>query len=112
MKPKTFEKVSCSFEVSRLEYQDGKDFYIKPGEKYELLIDYPFGIPKKFPVKSPSTGLTLARLLPFIRKAYTKMYADADKDDDQSYWHGVEDLAIEGITVDHKKKLITLEVGS
>ena len=36
----------------------------------------------------------------------------AEANDEDGYWHGIEDLVIEGINVNHKTKKIELMIGS
>lgn len=86
--------------------------YHLPGNRtYTLVIDYPFSKVATYSFKTKK-GMGLIGLLRLITKCYERKYKAAERDDDDGYWHGIGDLVIEGITVDHKKKKITLDIGS
>jgi hypothetical protein len=104
--------IKMDIKVSNLSYWSNKDVHLKSNSSYTLIIDYPFEKPGTFKVKTGARGMGTAGLLHIIGKSYIKQYANAEKDDEQGYWHGIGDLVIEGIKVNHKKKLITLDVGS
>ena len=82
-------------------------------KKYELTIDYPLSSPAKYIIKT-GKGMNFIGLLKEIGKAYIKVYADDDKNDSKyGIWgHEITDLALEGISIDHKKKTIKLDIGS
>lgn len=108
------QSIDCDIQVASIEYWKGKDLWLEANETYMLTIDYPFNISTDFPVKTGKNGLGLFGLLPHISKAYDKKYAaiDSGKNKEDGYWHGIGDLKIEGIDVDHSKKTIKLHVGS
>ena len=101
------ESVNCNFHVDSLEYLKGGDLHLKPNQKYTLVIDYPFDTPGRFTVKTGKKGMGVSGLLPHIYRAYVKYYEVGNW-----YGHDIGDLVIEGIYVDHTKKLITLGMGS
>lgn len=103
------QKVNCFIPVSYLEDCKG-DVSLLPNEYYSLVIDYPFDKPMKILISSGENGMGLAPLLREIGKAYKMAYAFQDQ---YGIWgHGMGDLMLESINVDHVKKLITLGVGS
>lgn len=118
IKPKAKQSISCDIRVDALECWSGKDFWLEPNSTYSLVIDYPFNIPATFPIKVGADGMGLIGLLPHIGKAFDKRYTSIDNAkgaklaDVAWYWHGIDDLTIEGISVNHKTKKITLNVGS
>lgn len=110
-KMKKTERINCNVRVEELEYWGSGDLSLPANQTYTLVVDYPFSIPGHFPIKT-GKGMGLSGLFKEIYKAYIKQYVNAEKQDDNGYWHGIEDLAIQGIRVNHKKKEITLDVGS
>lgn len=104
------QTVKVDIKVENIQHWDGNEFYLPPNEIYSLVIDYPFDRERIYQIKT-GKGMGLVRLFKHIGKAYDKAYADADKGNN-GYWHGIEDLIIEGISVNHTKKKITLSVGS
>jgi hypothetical protein len=109
---KNTQSINCDIYVSNLGAWGGKDFQLLPNSTYTLVIDYPFSVPGNFEIKVSKDGMGLIGLLSHVRKAYDKQYSSASKTPGQGYWHGIEDLYIEGITINHAKKLIKLSVGS
>lgn len=106
------QSINCNVNIWSLEYWKGEDLSLLPNTTYSLLINYPFNKPANYPIKTGKNGLGLFGLLVKIGKAYDKKYASAKKDAGDGYWHAIEDLVIEGITVDHDQKTIQLNVGS
>jgi len=90
----------------------GDSIKLKPNSTYQLIIDYPFNTPTSFPIKTGKKGLGFLDLIPKIGKAYEEKYNQAEEDDAACYWHGIEDLSLGGIYVNHKTKIITLGVDS
>ena len=84
---------------------------LPPNQNYQLIIDYPIhGVPIKFNIKTGKKGINLFRLLSIIGEKYQYIY---DHETDYNiYGHDIYDLQLEGITVNHKKKIIELSVGS
>lgn len=107
----TTQSINCDIPVTNGEYFNGKDFWLPGNRVYTLVIDYPFTIEAEYQIKTKK-GMGLAGLMKQIYKCYVRKYKAADRDDDDGYWHGIEDLVIEGIRVNHKKKTIRLDVGS
>lgn len=98
-----------------------KEFQKLPANQtFELKIDYPLSHPAYYKIRTGKKGMGLARLLVAIGKAYQKTYEveDATMTSEEEggrygiYGHAMEDLSIEGISVDYKKKTIRLDVGS
>jgi hypothetical protein len=107
---KNIQTVQTSLKVEDIQYWGSGDFQLPPNEIYTLVIDYPFDCERRYQIKT-GKGMGLAGVFKHIGKAYEKTYADANKGNN-GYWHGIEDLHLEEIKVNHKKKLITLSVGS
>ena len=102
--------MDCNIRIADIGKQT-VDVYLPANKTYTIEIDYPFDEPGYFDIKTNS-GMGFANLLTHIRKAYDKQYAAAKKSKTNGYWHGMEDLYLEGINVDHKTKKITLDIGS
>lgn len=105
------QSIRCDIKVDAIEYWKGKDFWLPARRAYTLIIDYPFNKEGRFQIKT-GKGMGLLGLMARVYKAYKTMYRRAEKDDEQGYWHGIEDLVVEGITVNHKTKVIRLDIGS
>lgn len=104
----TTTKMTCDVPVERLEYFSGK-LDLKPKTKYTLVIDYPLNKPANFEFES-GTKPDLAELFAFIGKCYKNVYRDTVG---YGVWgHDIEDLVIEGVSVDNKAKTIKLGIGS
>lgn len=106
------QKLNCSIDLSSLEYWSGVNVSLPANDIYVLVIDYPFEKPGHFDIKTGKNGMGLIEILVCIRKAYNKQYIAADKDPENNYWHGPDDLCIVHISVDHNKKIIILDVDS
>lgn len=81
-------------------------------QTFQLIIDYPLGGERPVPynIKTGKTGMGLVKLLKKIGEAYVDLYTHADRYG--VFGHDMEDLQLEGINVDFKKKIIRLDVGS
>jgi hypothetical protein len=110
-KTKTTQSIRCDIPVDYGQYWGGDDFWLPENEIYTLVIDYPFHKEARYDIKTKK-GMGLAGLIKQIYKCYIKKYKSAEKDDNDGYWHGIGDLVIEGIQVNHKSKIIRLSVGS
>src|SRR5208283_3116226 len=85
-------------------------------ETYELKIDYPLTHPARFNIKTGAKGMNLLQLIKIIGELYEKIY-EAEPDDDFCdedgiygiYGHGIDDLNLSGINVNHTTKKITLD---
>ena len=106
------QSVNCNVAVTDCEYFRNDPVFLPPKETYTLVIDYPFSKWGSFKIKTGVKGMCLGGILKQIHVAYVKQYEAAEIDDNQEYWHGIEDLAVEGIAVDHVKKEIRLSMGS
>lgn len=105
------QSINCDIPVSNGEFFNGKDLWLPGNRTYTLIIDYPFSKVAEYEIKTKK-GMGLAGLMKQIFKCYIRKYRDAERDDDDSYWHGIDDLVIEGIRVNHKRKTIRLDVGA
>jgi hypothetical protein len=77
---------------------------------YELIIDYPLSIDAVYQIKTGKAGMSSFRLLKEIGKAYDDVYNNQEK---YGVWgHSIDDLALEGIKINHNTKMITIYVGS
>lgn len=108
---KNTQSIHCDIPVTNGEYFNGKDIWLPGNRVYTLIIDYPFSKEARYDIKTKK-GMGLAGLMKQIYKCYIRKYNAAEKDDDDGYWHGIEDLVIEGVRVNHKTKTIRLDVGS
>lgn len=118
---KTKQSVDIFIPVTNLAaYWKGNFEKLPANKTYELVIDYPLTKPARFKINTGKKGMGLIALLGRIGKLYQRVY---DKEDATltseseggcyGIWgHDIGDLSIEGINIDHKKKLITLDVGS
>lgn len=81
-------------------------------QTFDLILDYPFGGDREhhFPIKTGKKGMGLIALLGKIGKAYEKIYEDPEESG--VFGHDIDDLQLEGITVNYKTKKITLGIGS
>ena len=81
-------------------------------ETFQLLIDYPFGGSREhyFKIKTGKNGLGLIGLLGKIGKAYEKIHERPEESG--VFGHDIDDLRLEGVSVNFKTKVITLDVGS
>lgn len=83
---------------------------LPPNKIYELIIDYPLSVKAKFKIHTGKNGLGLIKLLGIIGKKYIHIYENPRQ---YGIWgHVIDDLQLEGITVNHKKKTIELSMGS
>jgi hypothetical protein len=107
------QNISCDIMVANIESNwSGGELQLLANCTYTLIIDYPFAKEGRFPINTTKRGMGLIGLMPHIYKAYIKQYQAAEKDPANCYWHGIGDLAIEGIRVDHQKMTIRLDVRS
>jgi hypothetical protein len=101
------------------------DLYLPPNEIYELHIDYPLMHPTYIKIATGKLGMGLAAVLNKIGKAYQKIYDTDDEEIKASsrwsgnekprygiYGHGIEDLNLCEIAVNHTSKTIKLGIGS
>src|ERR1035437_6945476 len=108
MKPNK-QKLDCNIMINDIGSWSSGNFQLRADSTYTLIITYPFSKPANFKIKVGKRGMDFIGLMPHIKKCYIKKYESAEIDDDDGYWHGIEDLALEGAYVDHKKKEITLD---
>lgn len=111
--------IKCNIRVEDSADCFNGDIYLPANRTYTLIIDYPLSNPYHKTIKTKK-GMGTAALIKEIGKAYNHVYkiddTECKKNDFEptfGVWgHGIEDLVIEGINVKHKRKLITLYVGS
>jgi hypothetical protein len=108
---KKTQSIHCNIPVTNGEYFNGKDFWLPGNRVYILIIKYPFSKEAQYDIKTKK-GMGLAGLMKRIYQCYIRKYKAAERSDDDGYWHGIEDLVIEGIRVNHRSKTIRLDVGS
>jgi hypothetical protein len=114
------ESVSLSIPLTYIDAVWKGDFNKLPANQtYDLLIDYPLTHPATVKIKTGKGGMNLIKLVKVIGNAYTKIYeAEPDSeycDEDGTYdiWgHGIDDLCLVGIDINHTSKKITLGVDS
>jgi hypothetical protein len=114
------QHITLDVQVTNLTYTWKSNFQrLPPNKIYELVIDYPLSNPAVYKIKTGKNGMGLVTLLGKIGKLYQRVYAledrriSAGKEGLYGIWgHDMDDLAIEGININHKKKIITLDVGS
>jgi hypothetical protein len=79
-------------------------------QTYKLIIDYPVSLTYVKNIKTGKTGKDSVDIIRAIGVAYTHVYNDTEK---YGIWgHDMDDLVIEGIKVNHTKKIIELLIGS
>jgi hypothetical protein len=101
--------INCAVPITYLKYFKN-DFWLEPGQDFELEIDYPLSSPAKFKFNTGSDGMGFVGLSTFIGKCYAKIYDNCEK---YGVWgHDIEDLRLTGIQVDIKNKTIRLYIGS
>lgn len=83
---------------------------LPPNKTYTLIIGYPLNNPAKIEVKTGKTGMGVANLLAKIGESYRNVYDNAER---FGIWgHDIDDLILSGVNVNHKTKMITLDVDS
>lgn len=109
---KKTQSITTNFKLEDSQYWRGSDLYLLPNKTYTLVIDYPFDEERRYSFKTAKgRGMGLLGLIKKISECYDETYDDADENGN-GYWHSIEDLVIEGIRVDHVKRIIRLDVGS
>jgi len=105
------KKEKCKLGISVIYLSSIKgNVRLPPNSLYTLRIDYPLDVGVGFPVKTGKQGMDITEILGTIGDAYEKVYATPNH---FGIWgHGIGDLVLESVTVDHDSKLITLSVGS
>ena len=104
-------KTSCHVNIS--EWTKIKNINLSPNQIYTLIIDYPFGWNDRgydFRIKTGPNGKTTVDIINEIVKAYNKIYEDPDKYG--VFGHGIEDLNLSEISVNHARKIIKIGVDS
>ena len=106
-------KIDLDIQLTSCEHWGRKsDVNLPPNKTYRLMINYPFSKAFLYKFKTGKTGMGIGALLGKIYECYVKQYKAAETDSEQNYWHIIEDLAIEGIEIDHKNNTIYLSMGS
>ena len=101
------ETVKCNF---RIKADPVREVTMISGKTYQVVIDYPLDAPVSFPVEVPGTGMTTMQLIDQIREIYRKIYKTPAKF--RVWGHGIDDLWVEEIHINHEKGLINLRMGS
>ena len=103
------QHIDCNFRIDAEEGIIG-NIRLKPNTDYKLIIDYPLSCKAEFIIKCDGKGLDLQGLVKKIINSYYEIYENEKK---YGIWgHDIVDLYLEGITVDHSKKIIILDMGS
>ena len=116
------QTANCNIEIDTWDFS-GSELFLPPNEIYVLKIDYPLSCAVEINIKTGKKGLGFAGIINKIVKSYKEIYKEeedwdslhGDCDYDSPYGiglHGIGDLAISGICVDHKKKNINLYISS
>lgn len=87
---------------------------------YQLIIDYPLSVPARYKIKTGKKGMDILKLLTVIGKCYQKTYDVEDETCESEeeggcygiWGHSIDDLCLEGISINHKTKKIKLFIGS
>jgi len=107
---KNIQNIVCSFDFDSISCLSGQDIVLPPNEEFELVIDYPL---HKSYIKKIKTGKNGMGYVGILKKIYTAYQYVYDHEDYYDVWgHYIDDLRIEGIRVDLKKKKIDLSMGS
>jgi hypothetical protein len=113
MKKKSKQSITIFIPITQLDaIWRGELDRLPANQTFDLIIDYPLGGARAhhFPIKTGKHGLGLIGLLGKIGQAYKKLYEDPDEND--IFGHDIDDLQLEGISVNFKTKKITLDIGS
>lgn len=113
---KTTQSIVINIPVSYLLGTFRGEFQKLPANQtFELVIDYPLSTPAIYKIRTGKSGMGLNKLLSVIGKKYQQTYDREDASEEGVYGiygHSIDDLSIEGIKVNYKKKTIRLDVGS
>ena len=92
------------------DYLKGNFDNLPPNEIYTLKLNYPLRKEFKFQIKTGKKGMHLFSLLKKIGKIYNDIYDDQEE---YGVWgHFLDDLCLEGISINHVSKTISLDIGS
>lgn len=116
---KTRETISCTVTLADNPKFSG-DLYLPPNKLYTLVIDYPLSNPYHKSVCTGGRGIKTNQLIGIIVKAYRHIYDVEDRQDKKGmeettygvWGHDIDDLVLCRISVNHKKRTITLGVDS
>jgi len=104
----TKSKLDCSIPIEDSSPLKG-NVDLPRNKVYTLVIDYPLDNPAKFQIKTGIKGMSSIQVIDKIIKSYHKVY----EQNIHGVWgHDIGDLMLVTVYVDHKKKLITLDVDS
>lgn len=103
------QSIKCIMPLTSLEYCDGHDVNLPPNETYTLDLDLPWiwHIPLQSSFKTGKNGMGLGGLFKVIWKAYDKAYAKLLSDSVYSD-RSPNDIVIERIEVDHKRRVVEI----
>lgn len=103
------ETVSLELSISSLEYVKGS-VTLPPNTEYTLRITYPIEEIVSTKIKVGEKEMSELQLCREIFLVYYQIYQDPEK---YGVWgHGLGDLVLESIEVDHDQKSIKIFVGS
>lgn len=104
------EKIDCFISITDLAaLSSGSSIKIPPNETYRLTINYPVKEERTFPIEGGEFGLLLLDLFAEIEICYWKVFEEQPFN---TINHGIEDLTLEGMEINHDEKTIGLSVGS
>lgn len=105
-KKKASKKLTRTFNFDVDDLINADEEFLPKG-KFTATIDYPMSVEHTFTVEGPLSTIELAIR---VAKEYNKVYCEPDK---YGIWgHCIEDLVLEGMDIDLKKKTIEIFVGS
>ncbi len=103
------QTLKCHFKLTSLNLLSGNDILLPANETYKIAILYPFKNISYYVIRT-GNGIGLAGLLKHIHKAFINAY-DKVQENGECYYHGIEDIALHKINVNHKTKRITFDIG-
>jgi hypothetical protein len=88
------------------------EIYLLPDKDYVLVIRYPLSKAYEKTISS-GKGMRIGGILNEIHLGYKHIYEEAEKENPYGVWgHGIRDLWLETIQIDHEKLTIGLGMGS
>jgi hypothetical protein len=105
------QRIVCDVRVST-EYPNEGAVALPPNETYELVIHYPMLKNREYRklIKTGKNGISSFGLCNEISEAYRYVYAK--KKTYGPFFHDFYLLVIEGIVIDHDKKMVTPIIGA
>lgn len=110
MKRSHRQSVRMNASICELSGWNGSFDKLPPNKTYTLIIDYPIDDEARFDIQTGKSGMGLAALLRKIGQTYERVYRGHRK---YGIWgHGIYDLGLGEIIVNHQKRTIRLVVSS